>query len=141
MGGKSDYLENRLLDHILGATASTAPATIYVGLVTTLPNDASTSGSLTPGVEVTGGSYARVAVTNNATNWPPAAGGAKANGAAITFPAPTASWGVIVGFFLSDVASGVGNIFYWGAITPNKTINNGDPAPSFAIGDLDLTED
>lgn len=141
MAGKSDYLENRILDHILGAVASTAPATIYVGLVTTLPNDASTSGALTPGVEVTGGSYARVAVTNNATNFPAASAGAKANGTAITFPTPSANWGVIVGFFLSDVASGAGNIFYWGAITPNKTVNNGDPAPSFAVGDLDITED
>lgn len=141
MAGKSDYLENRILDHFYGATASTAPATIYVGLVTTLPNDASTSGALSPGVEVTGGSYARVAVTSNATNWPAAAAGAKANGTAITFPAPTAAWGVIVGFFLSDVASGAGNILHWGAITPNKTVNNGDPAPSFAVGDLDITED
>jgi len=141
MAGKSDYWENRLLDHILGATASTAPATVYVGLLTTAPNDASTSGALSPGVEVTGGSYARVAVTNNATNWPAASAGAKANGTAITFPAPTANWGVVVAFIIADVASGAGNIFYWGLITPNKTVNASDPAPSFAVGDLDVTED
>jgi hypothetical protein len=141
MAGKSDYLENRVLDHFLGGVASTAPATVYVGLLTTAPNDASTSGSLSPGVEVTGGSYARVAVTNNATNWPAASGGAKANGTAITFPAPSANWGVVVAFIIADVASGAGNILYWGLVTPNKTVNNGDPAPSFAIGDLDVTED
>ena len=141
MPGKSDYLENRILDHILGAVASTAPVTVYVGLLTTAMNDASTSGAPSPGVEVTGGSYARVAVTNNATNFPAASAGAKANGTAITFPTPSANWGVIVGFFISDVASGAGNILYFGLITPNKTVNNGDPAPSFAIGDLDVTED
>ncbi len=141
MGSFSDFLELKLLDHVFSAATYTAPVTVYVGLVTTLPNDASTSGALTPGVEVSGGAYARVAVTNNATNWPAAAAGAKANGTAITFPAPTANWGVVVGFFIADVASGAGNILAWGSITPNKTVNNGDPAPSFAIGDLDLTLD
>lgn len=140
MPGKSDYLENRVLDHFLGATASTAPATVYVALYTTALNDASTGTTPSPGVEVTGGSYARVAVTNNATNWPAASGGAKANGTAITFPAPSADWGTIVGFAILDAATN-GNILYFGAITPNKTVNNLDPAPTFAIGDIDVTED
>jgi len=42
---------------------------------------------------------------------------------------------------VDGVASGAGNILCWGAITPNKTVNNGDPAPSFAVGDLDVTLD
>ena len=141
MGSFSNFLELELLDHVLGNAAYTAPSPVYVRLVTTLPDDASTSGSLSPGVEVSGGSYAAVSVVNNATNWPAAAAGAKANGMAITFPAPTANWGVVVGFFVADVASGAGNILCWGAITPNKTVNNGDPAPSFAVGDLDVTLD
>ncbi len=29
-------------------------------------------------------------------------------------------------------AASAGNLLYWGAVTPNKTVNNGDPAPSFA---------
>lgn len=140
MPGKSDYLENRVLDHFLGGAASSAPATVYVGLYTTALNDASTGTTPSPGVEVSGGSYARAAVTNNATNWPNASGGAKANGTAITFPAPTANWGTIVGFAILDAATN-GNILYFGAVTPNKTVNNGDPAPSFAVGDLDVTED
>lgn len=134
MAGKSDYLENRVLDHFLGGVASTAPATVYIALFTAAPTDAG------GGTEVSGGSYARVAVTNNATNWPAASAGAKANGTAITFPAPTANWGVVVAFGIFDAAT-AGNLYYWGAITPNKTVNNGDPAPSFAVGDLDVTED
>lgn len=134
MPGKSDYLENRVLDHFLGGVASSAPATVYIALYTVTPTDAG------GGTEVTGGSYARVAVTNNATNWPAASAGAKANGTAITFPAPTANWGVVVAFGIFDAAT-AGNLYYWGAITPNKTVNNGDPAPSFAVGDLDVTED
>jgi hypothetical protein len=140
VAGKSDYLENRILDHFLGGVASSAPATVYVALFTTAPNDASTGTSPSPGVEVSGGNYARAAVTNNATNWPNASGGAKSNGTAITFATPSANWGVIVAFAIVDALTN-GNILYWGLITPNKTVNNGDPAPSFAIGDLDVTED
>ena len=31
-GAATDYLENAILDHILGKVAYTAPTTIYVGL-------------------------------------------------------------------------------------------------------------
>ena len=134
MPGKSDDLENKLLDHVLGGGDYTRLATVHVALFTATPSD---SGG---GTEVTGGSYARVAVTNNATNFPAASSGAKANGTAITFPAPSANWGVVTSFAIMSASSG-GVILYFGNITPNKTVNNGDPAPSFAIGDLDITED
>jgi len=140
VGSKSDYMENKVLD-IVGGVTFTAPATLYVALYTTICTDASTGTTPAPGVEVTGGSYARQAVTNNATNFPAASGGSKANGTAITWgTAPTANWGVVVGFAIVDAAS-AGNILYWGAISPSKTINNGDPAPSFGIGALTITED
>jgi hypothetical protein len=132
MAGKSDYMENKVLD-IIGGTTFSAPATIYVALYTAAPTDAG------GGTEVSGGSYARVAVTNNATNWPAASAGAKSNGTDIVFPAPTANWGTIVAFALFDAAAG--NMLYWGLVTPNKTVNNGDPAPKFAVGALSLTED
>ncbi len=135
MGSFGDFLELELLDHVFGAAAYTAPATLYVALYTVIPTDASASGT-----EVTGGSYARVAVTNNATNWPAASAGAKANGTAITFPAPTAAWGTVVGFAIYDAAT-LGNELAWGALTVNKTINNGDAAPVFAVGDLVITLD
>lgn len=139
MGSKSDYLENRVLDHFLGATASTAPATVYIALLTTAPNDASTGTTWTPGVEVTGGSYARKDVTNNATNWPAASGGSKANGTAITFVQASASWGTIVAFAILDALT-LGNVLYWGAVTPSKAVGSGDTA-QFAIGAITVTED
>lgn len=106
-GSKSDYLENKILDHVLGGGDYTRPATVYVGLFTTAPSD--TGG----GTEVSGGSYARVAVTNNATNFPAASSGSKSNGTAITFPAATANWGTVVAFGIFDASSG-GNLLYWG---------------------------
>jgi len=131
-GSKADYLENELLDHVLGNSAYTAPATVYVALYTVAPTDAG------GGTEVTGGSYARVAVTNNATNWPAASGGAKSNGTAITFPTATADWGTVVAMGILDAATG-GNLLYWADLTASKTVNNGDTA-SFAVGELDVTE-
>lgn len=134
MGSKGDYLENKLLDHVLGGGDYSRPATVYVALYTATPSD---SGG---GTEVSGGSYARVAVTNNSTNWPAASGGSKSNGTAITFPTPSANWGTVTSFGILDAATS-GNLLYWGALSASKTINNGDAAPQFAAGALTITED
>lgn len=130
-GSFSDFLENELLDHVFGNAAYSAPATLYVGLYTVAPTD---SGG---GTEVTGGSYARVSVTNNATNFPAASGGAKANGTAVTFVQATANWGNVVAFGIFD-ASSAGNLLAWADLTAAKDVDNGDTA-SFAVGDIDIT--
>lgn len=132
-GSKSDYLENKVLDHVLGGGDYTRAATVYVALYSVTPSD---SGG---GTELTGGSYARVSVTNNSTNWPAASSGSKSNGTAITFPTASADWSTAVAFGILD-ASTAGNLLYWGSLTTNKTVTNGDTA-SFAIGTLTITED
>lgn len=132
-GSFSDFLELELLDHVFGNAAYTAPATLYLALFTAAPTD---SGG---GTEVTGGSYARASVTNNATNWPAAASGAKSNGVEFSFVTATANWGTIVAFGIFD-ASSAGNLITWGDVTPNKAINTGDTA-KFAVGDIDITLD
>lgn len=132
-GSFSDYLELELLDHFLGGGDYTRPATVYIALYTAAPTDVG------GGTEVSGGSYARVTYTNNATNWPAAAAGAKANGTAITFAQASASWGTVVAFGIFD-ALAAGNLLAWGDLTASKTIDNGDTA-EFAIGDLDITLD
>lgn len=129
----NDYLELELLDHVFGAAAYTAPATLYVALYTAAPNDAG------GGTEVTGNNYARAAVTNNATNFPAASAGAKSNGTAITFATPSGSWGTVTHFAILDAVSG-GNFLGWGALTASKSPGNGDTV-EFAIGDLDITLD
>lgn len=132
-GSKSDYLENELLDHVLGGGDYSRPATVYIALFTAAPTDAG------GGTEVTGGSYARKAVTNNATNWPAASGGAKSNGTAIEFVTATADWGTVVAFAIFDAATD-GNMLYWGDLTASKSVDSGDTA-RFAAGELDVTED
>lgn len=130
-----DFLENELLDHVFGAAAYTAPATLYIGLSTTAPTDA--GGNISEPSGAAG--YSRVAVTNNLTNFPAAVSGAKANGTAIQFPTATASWSTVTHFIVMDQASG-GNMIGSGMLTNPKTIDSGDTA-SFAIGDLDITLD
>lgn len=144
-GSKNDYLENKFLDFLLRAQTFTAPTSVWVALYTATPSD---SGG---GTEVSGGSYARVAVASSLANWAgtqsagstsasSGTGGATSNNGTITFPAPTANWGTVTSFSIMD-ASTAGNFLYWGALTTSKTVNNGDAAPSFAGASLALTED
>lgn len=130
MSSFSDYLENKLLDHVFGATAYTAPGTLYLALFTSAPSDAG------GGTEVTGGSYARASVTNNTTNFPNAASGAKTNANAITFATATADWGTVVAVGIFDAAS-AGNLIAWGTVT-SQSVPSGVTA-SIPAGDLDIT--
>ena len=132
-GSKSDYLEDAILDHVLGGGDYSRPATVWIALYTAAPTDAG------GGTEVTGGSYVRFSVTNNATNWPASSGGAKANGTEFSFVTATADWGTVLAFSIMDAVSG-GNFMYWGDLTASKIVNNGDTA-KFPIGDIDITED
>lgn len=140
MAALSDYLENKLIDLILRGQAYTGPTNAYVGLLTSAPSDAG------GGTEVTGGSYARVAVVASLANWAGTQGagtttassgtsGTTSNNAAITFPTPSASWGSITHVGVYD-ASTAGNLLFFSALTASKTVNNGDPAPSFAAAAL-----
>lgn len=130
---KSDYLENKLLDHQLGKTSYTMPS-VWVGLYTAAPTDAG------GGTEVTGGSYARKATAG--TDWNAASGGSSSNVNAVTFVTATGSWGTVTHFGLFDAAS-AGNLLRWAILGTAKTISNGDTA-SFAggsPGQLVCTED
>jgi hypothetical protein len=114
VAGFSDYYENKVIDHMLRNQAFTPPSTVYVGLYTAAPTDAG------GGTEVSGGSYARQAVTLAA-----ASNGATQNSADITFPTATADWGTIVAAGLFDAAS-AGNLLAWNNLTASKTVNSGD---------------
>ncbi len=138
MPGKSDYLENGVLNHVFRAVAfPTIAASIYVGLHTADPLDAGT------GTEVTGGSYARVGVVRATGAFAAPADNAGAqrtsNSAAITFASPTANWGTVTYVGVWDAAT-AGNLLYSAALGTSRTINNGDQAPSFAIGALTVDE-
>src|SRR3954452_15127431 len=112
----TDFANGKLLDQVFGGVSYSPPVTLYIGL-SQIP--ANKTGSVN---EPAGGGYARVAVTNNLTNFPAASVGTKANAGTITFPAPTGSWGALLALFVSDAASG-GNVLAIADLTTPKTIN------------------
>lgn len=132
-GSKSDYLENKILDLVWGNQAFSPPSTIYVALFTAAPNDAG------GGTEVSGGSYSRVGVQNNATNWPAASGGQKENGTAINFPQATLAWGTVVAVGFFDAATN-GNLLAWADLAASKAVGVGDTI-SFPAGNIMITEE
>lgn len=124
----SNYLENKILDHVLKNISYTSPTTAYVGLFTSDPTDAGT------GTEVSGGSYARqiLGVTT-------ASAGITTSSGDITFPQATASWGTISHIGILDALSS-GNLLMHTALTTSKTIDAGDIL-KISSGNLTVTLD
>lgn len=115
----SNYSGNKILDAIFSAASLSPPGTYYAALFTAAPTGAG------GGTEVSGGSYARVAIVNNATNFPAASADVKQNGTAWDFGTATANWGTITSWALFD-ASSSGNMWFYGNLSTNRTVNNGD---------------
>lgn len=134
MPGKSDYLENKVLDHVFGGSDYTRPTTVYLALFVTSPNDDGNGGT-----EVVGNNYSRVSIANNATNFPAASGGTKSNGSLLVFPTASGTWGTITSFGLYDQSSG-GNLLYFGNLTASKFVAINETV-SFQVGALVITED
>ena len=122
----SNYLENALINVTLRATSYTAPTTVYVSLWTSNPNDDAS------GTEVTGGSYARTAVTFAAPS-----NGVTTNSADVTFPTATASWGTVGWIGINDALSS-GNLLYHTPLDTAKTIDTGDIF-KISTGNLSVT--
>lgn len=142
VGGMSDYLSNKLIDLIFRAQAYTWPATLYGALYTAAPNNAG------GGTECSGGAYGRASIASSLAAWSgtqaagstsasSGTGGRSSNNAALTYPAPTASWGVITHEGLKD-ASTAGNLMWWAALAAPRTVNIG-AAPTHAANTLGLT--
>lgn len=135
-GSKTNYLENKILDGVLGGPAFSLPSSVWIALSTAVYSESATGSAMN---EVSGGSYARVEVTNDDTNWPAAVSGSKSNGTAVQFPTATASWGTVRSFYIVDAAS-AGNCLYGGDLTTSRSVISGDTV-SFAAGSIVVTED
>jgi len=128
MAGFSDYLEDKVLKHVFGGSAYTAPGTLHVALYTVAPTD--TGG----GTEVSGGGYARqtAAFTVSGTNPTQAS-----NTSAIEYPTATSAYGTVVAVGIFD-ASSSGNLLAYANLTSSKVVSTGDVF-RFNAGDLDIT--
>lgn len=130
----SNYLEVKMIDHVLRNTAYTTPGlVVYVALFT----DATAQDDAGSGTEVAtaGSAYARIQVTA----WDAPSAGATANTNAITFATATAVWGNIryIGIY-DNATAGAGNLLFWGQLSADKQVDSGDTF-SIAAGDLDIS--
>jgi hypothetical protein len=145
MAAMTNYLENKLIDQIFRGVTYTFPGTLYVGLLTSAPSDASS------GTEVSGNNYGRVGVTANTSNWAatdaagstanPSGGtsGTTSNNGVLSFNTPSGNWGTITHFGIYD-ASTSGNLLFWGVLSAQKAVFSGD-AVSIQISQLQIQID
>jgi hypothetical protein len=131
-GFLTDLVNNKVLDCFFGGVAIIPPPTLYIGL--------SLARSYKGGyvTEPDGGSYARVAVSNDPRYFPAAFAGSKSNAGAITFPSPSATWGPILSVFVADSPS-EGHVLAMADLPAPRTIKEGDPAPTIAVNALFLS--
>ena len=118
----SNAYETNILTWTFTASAVTRPTSWTLALYTVAPGEAG------GGTEVTGGSYARTAVTFSVS------GDTATNSAAVEFPAATADWGTVVAVGVFDNSSA--RVAY-ANLSTSRTVNSGDVfrIPS---GDLDI---
>ena len=128
MSAASDYLENKVLDHVLDNTAYSQPGGIYLALFTA---DTGLEGN-SPSAEIStsGTAYGRQSVAFAA-----ASSGSASTNATVTFSAATTNWGTITHVAVMDAATD-GNVLFYGALNSSKEILNGD---TFQISDANLT--
>jgi hypothetical protein len=126
MAEMSNFLEDALINATLRTTTYTSVATVYVSLWTSDPTDAGS------GTEVSGGSYARTAVTFGAPS-----NGVTTNSADVTFPTATGSWGTVGWIGINDALSS-GNLLYHSPLDTSKTIDSGDIF-KISTGNLSVT--
>lgn len=116
-----------------GLQGSSTAGDFYISLHTATPGETGSDAN-----EVSGGSYARVAVARSAGGWT-ISGNNASNTAAITFPTATGSWGTIT-YFGMHYDNGASSMIAYGALTSSKAITT-DDVFEFAIGDLDVDLD
>ena len=126
MAEMSNYLENAVINAVLRNTSYTSPAAVYVGLYTSDPGEGNT------GTEVSGGSYARTAVTFGSPS-----NGVSTNSASVTFPTATGTWGTVTHVGILDATTS-GNLLYYTALDASKSIASGDVF-TISTGNLSVT--
>lgn len=127
----TNFLELKLLDHLVNNTAYSAPNPMYIALATAV-SDAE-AGSFTE-VTTSGTAYARQSAAN--TKWASATGGSVTTNADIQFPVATAAYGSAVTHIALMDASTSGNCLMIQALTASKTVDTND---QFVINSGNLT--
>lgn len=126
-GSKCAYLAQKELDALLGVTAYTPPANLYVALSTAAFDPSATGSAMT---EVVAADYARVEIANSSATWSAATAASpseKHNLADILFTTATSDWGTPLSVYLCDAAT-AGNALYGADISNAQDVQSGDTA-------------
>ena len=151
MSAASNYLENEVLDHVLGEGARdfTSPASVHIALFSGTASDVlaaleagtnSTTGTGNWGhYEITGNNYAR-----RPANFATASGGSSALSGDVTFATATGDYNntatsgatVTCIAVVDNASSGAGSCLFYGQLDNAKEILNGD---TFQVSSGNLT--
>jgi hypothetical protein len=135
MTAMSQFLETQLLTHLFLSGTFSKPVSLAIAL-STAALSATFTGALTNAEVYNSGSYARQPLAPSNSNWAAVANGTTSNTPAIVFPAATLDWGTITNVAICDsTAYGGGDVLFWGTLTGNKIVSNGDTF-QFAAGQL-----
>lgn len=137
MAGKSNYLEDAILNYVLRGTAYTPPTNMYLSLHVGDPLE-DNSGATEVNTTTDDTAYARQEITFGV-----ASGGVSASSNAQTFPAVTYGTGAapytVTHIGVYDALTG-GNLLFLESLSPNRTLSSGEII-SFDTGSVTVTED
>jgi len=112
---------NRILNHYFGQTPTFTPPAIYYMGVSSTPLNTEGIGFTEP----VGGGYQRLALPNDKNTF------AFANNKMVTlaqefrFPISATPWGNMTHFFITDAATGAGNVYWTGRLLHGRTVEVG----------------
>jgi len=131
MGSATNYLEDKLMDHVFNV-AYTPAATVYLALATADPGETATGASMSE--VANSGSYARTAITFSA-----AASRKVSQNGTVTFPTASGAWGTVTHWAIVDSATwGAGNALAYGSFAASKSPISGSTM-TVASGQIEVS--
>lgn len=136
MSQLTNYAEDNFIMHMFRSGTWAKPTVLAFALFTAAPGEAG------GGTEASWTNYTRPALNPNDANWAATVGGngEASNLSAITYNAPGSGPQTMTHMAICDSTTpGAGNMQLYGALTNSRILNNGDAAPSYAIGAIIVT--
>lgn len=134
MSAASQYLEEALLNHILGIAAYPMPTTVAIALTTVVPVNTNTGATI---AEANYTGYTRFTLAP--ADWAAIVAGnpsSISNAVNLAFANCTAGTNTIVGYAICDSATILaGNMLIYGSV-PSTVISTTQTPPEFAVGAL-----
>jgi len=122
----SDYLEEKLVNHVLRNIPYSAPGTVYLALYSSDPGEDNS------GTELYGDGYSRKDFSLSAPS-----NGVSTNDSDIIFDTATADWDTVTHIGIMDSSTG-GHLLFYAPLSASVTVSNGNnfrvPAGNLTIG-------